>query len=100
MDRSKLFNAAWIAARRGAATFGGSPRQYFRLALVFAWEAAKAPKPAARDWHEGRSIPCLSQEQRDRIRVQTDEDIAQVIALAKAAGIARGRSYAGSWIGR
>ncbi|MGF1629158.1 MAG: hypothetical protein ACFCUT_06775 [Kiloniellaceae bacterium] len=100
MDRSKLFKAAWIAARRGAATFGGSPRQYFRLALVYAWEAAKAPKPAAHDWHERRPAPCLTQEQRDRIRVQTEADLSKVIALAKAAGIARGRSHAGAWMGR
>lgn len=100
MNRSKLFKAAWVAARRGVATFGGSPRQYFRLALVYAWEAAKAPKPADHGWHESRPAPYLTQEQRDRIRVQAETDLAQLIAFTKAAGIVRGGSHAGAWMGR
>src|SRR3546814_12201435 len=76
MDRSKLFKAAWIAARRGALTLGGTPRQHFRLALVGAWEAAKAPKPAPRSWDEGRTAPDVTREQLDRVRAQTEGDLA------------------------
>lgn len=100
MDHSKLFKAAWIAARRGAKTFGGSPRQHFRLALVYAWEAAKATKPAPHDWHEGRPAPNATREQLDRVRAQTESALSDLIARTKAAGIARGRSTAGTWIGR
>src|SRR3546814_15276184 len=85
MDRSKLFKAAWIAARRGALTFGGTPRQHFRLALVGAWEAAKAPKPAPRSWAEGRTAPDVTREQLERVRVQTEADLAALIAGIKAA---------------
>src|SRR3546814_7075518 len=100
MDRSKLFKAAWIAARRGALTFGGTPRQHFRLALVGAWEAAKAPKPAPQAWHEGRTAPDVTREQLDRVRVRTEADLAAMIASVKAARPARSRNHAGSWMGR
>src|SRR3546814_166981 len=100
MDRSKLFKAAWIAARRGALTLGGTPRQHFRLALVGAWEAAKAPKPAPRSWDEGRTAPDVTREQLDRVRAQTEGDLAALIASVKAARPVRSRSHAGSWMGR
>lgn len=97
MDRTKLFRAAWTAARRGAETFGGSPRDHFRLALVYAWEAAKAPKPSAGSWDTGRPVPSLTAEQRDRIAVQAEADLSDLIARTK---LVRGRSHAGSWMGR
>jgi hypothetical protein len=97
MDRRKLFKAAWVAARRGADAFGGSPRQHFRLALVYAWQAAKAPKPAAGSWDEGRPVPCLTTEQRARIAAQTQADLAALVAATK---LVRGRSHAGTWMAR
>src|SRR3546814_17198290 len=99
MDRSKLFKAAWIAARRGALTFGGTPRQHFRLALVGAWEAAKAPKPAPQAWHEGRTAPDVTREQLARDRVRTEAHLAALIARAHATRPPPARTHPGTWTG-
>lgn len=39
-----VMTAAWAIARRGAATFGGSVKEYFAAALKQAWANVKAAK--------------------------------------------------------
>lgn len=39
-NTSKIFKAAWKAAKEGAAKFGGSSRSYFAEALRQAWKVA------------------------------------------------------------
>lgn len=41
MKRKGIMRRAWAMARLGAERFGGSVKQYFAMALKFAWEEAR-----------------------------------------------------------
>lgn len=48
-SKSEIFAAAWTAARKGAAKFGGSAREFFSesLRMAYAFFKARAVKPAS-----------------------------------------------------